>query len=140
MNYKAFINSSLVFKIFFVIALFLLIFISSVNYKHAKNISNSSKWVMQTYPIIKKNTADLFIYLLMVPANISSMADFTYLRSKFAVFICDFVTRIMAAQTDSYPVINIAPIQMMIYLLSQQGNTAHKSPGTYKIFKIKFPG
>ena len=51
MNYKSFINSSLSFKIFFLIALFFLILISSVNYQNAKNISNSSKWVTHSYQV-----------------------------------------------------------------------------------------
>lgn len=51
MNYKVFVNSPIVYRILFVVALFFLIFISSVNYTHTKNISNSSKWVLHSYQV-----------------------------------------------------------------------------------------
>ena len=86
MNYKAFINSSLVFKIFFVIALFLLIFISSVNYKHAKNISNSSKWVMQTYQV-QMNLQKLHYNIKNAESNVRG-----YVMTKDSLYLDQYFT------------------------------------------------
>lgn len=86
MNYKAFINSSLVFKIFFVIALFLLIFISSVNYKHAKNISNSSKWVMQTYQV-QMNLQKLHYNIKNAESNVRG-----YVMTKDSLYLNQYFT------------------------------------------------
>ena len=49
MNIKSPSFSSLFLKSIFVFSLFLLIFISSVSYRHTTSISDSTKWVMHSY-------------------------------------------------------------------------------------------
>jgi signal transduction histidine kinase/CHASE3 domain sensor protein len=49
MNIKALLPSPLFLKSIFVIVIFLLIFISSITYRHTIALKDSARWVMQTY-------------------------------------------------------------------------------------------
>lgn len=51
MTIKDIFNSSLLLKILFIVSVFFLIFIYSINYRNESEISNSSKWLMHTYKV-----------------------------------------------------------------------------------------
>ncbi len=54
MNFKAFFLSSSFLKIIFTVALFALILIAGVSYRHTNSVTESGKWIMHTHEIQKE--------------------------------------------------------------------------------------
>ncbi|WP_395077943.1 CHASE3 domain-containing protein [Flavobacterium sp.] len=51
MKFKDILNSSWLLKIFFIVSVFFLIFIYSINYRNEAELTSSSKWLMHTYKV-----------------------------------------------------------------------------------------
>jgi signal transduction histidine kinase/CHASE3 domain sensor protein len=54
MNFKALLSSSIFLKIIFTVALFALILIAGISYRHTNAVAKSSKWVIHTHKVQKE--------------------------------------------------------------------------------------